>query len=365
MSYKGIFLIGSAYKKQNPLPKGITGTWRLMKHSFRINKQTSQDFTKGFFNSWIDHERSHQNYWFNHEKEQWVQLNSKNKQNYYYQKVLKQEKEILKHFHQYHEAYNARMREKRNYKRIKSFADFMQNKQITGEWILSGSKEWFVRNKVIKQIDDKKYEVINQQKLFEWANTVQTWARKQIHIYYPKENFIGSHLHLDESNIHIHFNFFRHKYIWNEREQKMKYAFTNQGFLTRQKLISMQRDYTNFQNKVLFEDLQWEKTYTLDQPERGRKYLSLPVYKQVKQLEQERDRYRERLQEKSQELEQTIWKHLDHDLLKKLQQKLYIAVQEQNDSLYIEVIEGMKNLGLTDKMIHEQVEQTRQMVREI
>ena len=30
--------------------------------------------------------------------------------------------------------------------------------------------------------------------------------------------------------------------MWNEREQKMKYAFTNQGFLTREKLISMQRE---------------------------------------------------------------------------------------------------------------------------
>ena len=50
-----------------------------------------------------------------------------------------------------------------------------------------------------------------------------------------------------------------------------------QGFLTCEKLISMQRDYTNFQNKVLFEDLQWEKIYTLDQPERGKKYLPLPI----------------------------------------------------------------------------------------
>lgn len=365
MSYKGIFLIGSAYAKQNPLPKGIDGTWRLMKHSFRINKKTSQDFTKGFFNSWIDHERSHDNYWFNHDKEQWVQLNTKNKRNYYYQKVLQKERKILEDFHQYHEAYNARMRTKRNYKRIKSFADFMQKKQITGEWILSGSKEWFVRNKVIKEINDKKYEVVNQKKLFEWANTVQTWARKQIHIYYPKENFIGSHLHLDESNIHLHFNFFRHKYMWNEREQKMKYAFTNQGFLTREKLISMQRDYTNFQNKVLFEDLQWEKTYTLDQPERGKKYLPLPIYKQITQLQQENKKHQKEKQELAQQLESNIWQHLDHDTFKKLQQKLYVALEQNNNNLYLQAIEEMKNIGLTDKMIHEQVEQTRKMAREI
>ena len=46
-----------------------------------------------------------------------------------------------------------------------------------------------------------------------------------------------------------------------------------------------------------------------------------------------------------------------------MQQKFYVALDKEDDDLYLQAIEGMKNMGLTNKMIHEQVEQTLQMVR--
>ena len=101
----------------------------------------------------------------------------------------------------------------------------------------------------------------------------------------------------------------------------------------------MQRNYTNFQNKVLFEELKWEKTYTLDQPERGKKYLPLPIYKQITQLEQANQKYQKEKRELEQQLESNIWQHLDWEALKKLQQKLYVALDKENDDLYLQVID--------------------------
>ena len=220
----------------------------------------------------------------------------------------------------------------------------MKNQQPVGEWILAGNREWFQRNGVIKIINDKDFEVIDYKKLQQWANCVNDWAIGQISTFYNKTNYIGSFLHLDESNIHIHFNFFRHKLKWNEKEQKMRYSFTHQGFLSPEKMKTLHYSYLKYQNKVLFKELNWEISLTPNFIKKN--YIPLEEYKK-EQLYQKRIRHLE--QELSNEKSNKIG--FNKELANEARQMLFEGKKNRDEELIFQAKAKMIQAGVEDWQI--------------
>ncbi len=292
MAFKPIFLIGKSRGRNATLPLGENCGSRLLKHSLRLNKKGSnRDFVNSKTKSFIDPDRSKLNMFYSKTKNEFREFHDTTHRNFVFEQYKKQEKKVYNIFKKYHQEFNDRCKKLSQYDRIKDFKTWMANKQPVAEWVLSGSKDWFIRNKVIEQTGEFSFKVINYEKLKQWANCVNEWAKGQVNSFYEKENYIGSFLHLDESNIHIHFNFFRHKYKWDRKEHRMKYGFTNEGFLSREKLKEMQTSYREFQNKRLFKELGWDKDYALEKQSKGKVYDRLEDWKVKIQEEKLRKEY--------------------------------------------------------------------------
>ena len=354
MAYKPIFLIGNAYGKNATIPTGINGSRRLIKHSLRIAQQ-NQDFVKSQNQiSNIDRKRTKNNWFFSSKTNQWKTFRDKNhRQNVmaWFNKKLAQTLEPFKE--QFEQKKRQRMTQKNDSTRYTTFNEYMAKKQPMAEWILSGSKEWFQHNNVIK-IDPTKpttFTVLNQQKLLQWANTVQTWAIGQVASFYGKDAFVMSNLHLDEGNIHIHFNFMRAVHKWNQKENKMSWAFTNNGFLDRQKIKVLHQTYRDYQNKVLFQDLHWEKTYTLAKPESGIKYLRLLEYKTA-QAEKNLERINREIAERS-FIEQQQHHKMNPEIIKEAKQLIYRGMKQNEPKLVLAGHDMLLNEGVEPTDIEE------------
>ena len=278
MAYKSIFRIGTTRGKKATIPLGINGGIKLTIHSLRLPEDSR---TKDAYGSNIDPKRSHLNMYFNKYSKKWKIFNTKQERGEKLDFVKHQQEKIIEPFYkQYLENKDKRLAKKEKTREsLQSFERWMKNKQPIGEWILSGSRDWFERNEVIKILDKQTFIVKNKAKLLQWANTVNDWAKEQVNSFYGEKSYLNSFLHLDESNIHIHFNYFRAKKIWNIKENRMAWSFTNNGFLTSESIKDMQKSYRSYQNKILFQEYGWDKNLKLEKTQSGKSYSRLDAYK--------------------------------------------------------------------------------------
>ncbi len=350
MAYKSIFLIGNAYGSNAVIPKGINGSLRLMKHNYRTLKDKSKDYVSQEFKSYIDPKRTKFNMYFNEKNQKWILLDTTQKRQSAYNYGKRKLDYVLEPFKDQFEVLKQKRLKKYEKTRYGNFQDYLSKKQPMGEWVLSGSRDWFNRNQVIEIINERKFIVKNEKKLLQWANTVQEWAIGQIETFYGENSFLSSTLHLDESNIHIHFNFFRSKLIWDKRIGKRMHSFTNQGFLNPQKIRFMQQDYREFQNKRLFNELGWDKDFQLQKLDKNKKYLKLSDWKKEQ-------KYNEKLQILSLEnnnLKAELYQKPNYgEKYHNAKQKLYKAILKDDKEMQWIAKEELKSCGIKDYRIED------------
>ncbi len=348
MAFKPIFLIGKSRGRNATLPLGADSGRRLLKHSLRLNKKgTNKDFVNGKTKSFIDSDRSKLNMFYSKTKNEFREFANKRHKEGFFEQYKKQEKKVYNIFKKYHQEFNDRRFKNYEHDKIKDFKTWMSNKQPVAEWVLSGSKDWFIRNKVIEQTGEFSFKVINYEKLKQWANCVNEWAKGQANSFYEKENYIGSFLHLDESNIHIHFNFFRHKYKWDRKEHRMKYGFTNEGFLSREKMKEMQASYREFQNKRLFKDLGWDKDYALEKQSKGKVYDRLEDWKAKIEEEKLRKEYLS-IRRENNNKDITKQKNISIELIKEAKKELWEAIIKGDMEKRFSAKEKLAKAGLKE-----------------
>ena len=351
VAYKPIFLIGKAYGANATIPKGVAGSKRLIRHSLRMAK-ISKDLVKAQVSN-IDPSRTKYNLFFTSKTGEWRTFRDNEHRNQVLKAFDKKLQKVLEPFKQdFEKKKQYRIKEYRDQGRFTTFNEWMANKQPMSEWILSGSREWFERNQVIQvdPNDPKSFHVINHKKLSEWADTVQTWARGQVESFYGQDAFVMSNLHLDEGNVHIHFNFFRNVYKWNDKEKRMAWSFTNKDFLSREKMRTMQQSYRTFQNKVLFQDLHWDKTFSLERTQGGVKYLRLLEYKTA-QAQKNLERVNHELEIQQWKSEKAHYRN-NLELVKEAEKLLYRGMIANDPALVLAGHDILINLGMTESAIH-------------
>lgn len=338
------------------MKSGTKGGILNIQHSLRLLKNEAN------YQPDIDLSRSHLNQFKFNNRQTWTGF-SKTPQllttKETFSEIHENLEETLILFKKQHKLQNTLHEKHGNYKRIKSFTSYMSKKQPIGEWVMGGSREWFARNNVIEIIDDKTYQIKNEKRLHEWRDTVTAWAVKQITSHYGSANNILSVLHLDETNVHIHFFYSRAIKKFNEKKGEKVWTFSHKGFLEPIHLKALHQSYFQYQNQELFHNLSWAKSKMLSAPENTaitkRKYLPLMEYK-LHTLEN-------KLQNKEAEWNNNVQnnKRLYGYEYSKIVNELHKAVLNYNDKNIIICHEKLSSLGHTSdhiSLLMEDINQT-------
>ena len=199
-----IFVIGNS---THGLSRGMGFVKALSLHNLRIK-------TKNVISD-IDPNRSHWNLIWSPLEQNWQQ-SSANKANLQYQYLLNHIQTTLVPFREQVKNHNHYLKTHHRSAQIQTWRQHCARKQIAGEWILSASQQWFIQNQCIKAIKNKGFIIINHDRILIWATAVMQWAQEQFSCLYSSKYFLQSVLHLDESNIHIHFQYLNCAYRFSK-----------------------------------------------------------------------------------------------------------------------------------------------------
>lgn len=196
----------------------------LLKHNLRVSYRRSW--------SYIDANRSHLNLVRTDKNPAWQFVDDERKRQNIFTVLNARYQTILTHFKNELTVRNQIFLNRKCYKAVKNWQQYASNKNITGEWIISASRSWFVDNAMIKIDDQYTFTVINLERILTWATHAHNWAQEKITTLFHKDAFLASFLHLDESNVHLHCQHVQFLYKFDARQQKMAHAFTRPRRLT-------------------------------------------------------------------------------------------------------------------------------------
>ena len=329
--YKSIFLISTSKNNPENIKPGCNSSLNLLYHCLRLsNNQTA---------STIDSSLSYMNQVSTNKEPQWINfINSKN-QHRIFKNIKKDVNDVLSNFKKELTERNKNYKNIFSYERIQTWKEWSANKKIISEWVLSCSKEWFIANKILA--NNKTSLIINDtKKMKEWVNLVNDWAKEKVVNFYGKHAYIATFLHIDESNIHLHFHYIRALLKMNNKEKKVAWALTNKDFINNKILKQIHCEYRSVIENYCSNN--WTNYKHLSLLGSKIKYLKLLDYKIKSQRERLSLLNRQVIKQETQEINKYCTKN--NDLVKKLTS---CKSQKQQNELILK----LKVVGYNDSEI--------------
>ena len=335
--YRTIFVMA------NSIGRGKHGVLKPGPHSFKrmCKYYLRQRYEQGA--SYIDPDASHLNEVWAGPNQDWIKVDDDQVKNKLYQKVSKQYDAILKLFKEQLANKSAVYAQQRKLSLQKSWAQYINGKNITGEWIIGASRSWFEANDVIHLTGSDSFTIKSQEKVKQWANVAANWAYQNINQLYHPQAFAMAYLHLDESNVHLHVQHVKFRHFFDKRQRAEVYAFSNPPELTPNALKSMQKEYENVLNQELVEKQNWK--HKIEPKLSQRRYVNFLRFK-VKAL-----------QAQCEMLEQNVtamqkWEGRKIKLAEEpLYQKIRYFIRQSNPKLWKSCADWLISLGYSEEMV--------------
>ncbi len=149
----------------------------------------------------------------------------------------------------------------------KSFYSYLDNVNIINNIIIKPELKWFKNLNIIEENEknNKTFTITNNDKLIAWADKNIEFFTNKIRREYDQNSFLSATLILDSASPYIIFSFIGLSHSFNENIGKFEYVFNSKDTFIEYDpdLKNINKEYNEFINKKLFNELHWNKKYRL------------------------------------------------------------------------------------------------------